>query len=73
MTDYARDFALAIGNRNADLLRSLVTSAFEAGETVDPALLVLATSAACVDCVRVLLEHGIDVNSTDLEGNTALY
>ena len=68
-----RTMTLAIAEDADDRLRSLVRSARENNEPVDPTLLIVATMAGARKCMLALLESGVDVNTQDAEGRTALF
>jgi hypothetical protein len=67
-------FQHALANRDAAALRRLVESA-EGWQfaNADPFVLTSTVKIGCLECARVLLDAGIDVNSQEPNGETALY
>jgi len=64
----------AIARRDAASLGALIDSP-EGREVLErePSLLAVAVRAGCRDCIHVFLRSGVDANTLESDGTTALY
>lgn len=63
----------ACAEGNADMAKLLLDNNAEPDKTEDATPLIIASCYGKTECVKLLLEHGADVNTIDNEGRTALF